>query len=135
MMKTIIYTFSFLVLVTSCGNQGNDPAVDTEDRIEQIGKDLSGDVKSEWQEIQSSLEDYQVKINAKIKELDAQIDVANAEAKEELEGQKNGFQKWSNKMKAKMSLAQEEIAKDWTNLKRETTAYLEQIQEALDGDS
>jgi len=134
-MKTILFVFSLLILATSCGTPDRDSSTDTTQTLEEFGEELSADMQREWQDIESSLETYQMKIDEKIKDLDAQMAEANEETKAKLEREKEEFQAWSSKMKAKMSMTQDEVAKDWKNFKRETKEYFEEVQKVLSGDS
>lgn len=134
-MKKIVGLFMVLALIFACNSKQKDDAKDVGEAVQDLTEQMASDVKQQWNDIKSSLESYQGKIDDRIKEIDGQLADASGDAKTTLEKKKRDLVSWKNKIQDKLKMQQDDAAKHWDVFKRETKEYFAELDKALRDDS
>lgn len=130
-----IFLLLLLGIALACNQNQRQDVQDVGEEMEDAANQIGNDISHEWTSMTNSLEDYNDRLNQRIKKIEMDMENAGAQAKVELQEEKQDLEAWSEKVKARMRVTQQEAGKDWNHFKNETKEYFRELDDKLRGES
>ena len=135
-MKKIMNSLIFAgLLLVACNSSQKQSLENAGDDMENFADQVSADFQKEWNDLTTSLEDYDRRLDRKLEEVSQRLDAAGEDASEDLKETKENLQAWSKQVKKKLEMSKQEAAEDWNAFKKETKEYFTKLDKALDDPS
>lgn len=130
-MKRILKLIPFALLMTlfvfSACESNN-----AEDKIEEIGEDISDIFRTEQEELDADLRDLREDIGVRISEINEEIESAGEDAQSELQEQLDKLNTWASQVDESIEATGNALEKDWEEFKNKMSRSINQIKEDLD---
>ena len=126
MKKLILIALVAFGFFTSCKNSNSD---DLEDKMNDVTEEMKESWEIEKNDMQTSMEEMKMKLDAKINDIDAKMKDASDDMKKELEAQKLKAQTTKEELDAKMNELKNSAADNWADFKADVQNWK---QEHLD---